>query len=230
MTKHDEQLERLQRALEYQFRDESLLTLALTHRSKSSSNNERLEFLGDAILGFVVADLLYSQFDSAPEGNLSRFRASLVKKETLASLAREFNLGDFLLLGSGELKSGGFRRDSILADAMEAIFGAMYLDSGLDSVRDLIEKSLSPRLAKLSAETDLKDPKTRLQEFLQARHLGLPVYEVINTCGDEHNQSFEVSCEVPGLADTAKGVGNSRRKAEQAAAKQALKNFENHNE
>ena len=153
MTKHDEQLERLQRALEYQFRDESLLTLALTHRSKSSSNNERLEFLGDAILGFVVADLLYSQFDSAPEGNLSRFRASLVKKETLASLAREFNLGDFLLLGSGELKSGGFRRDSILADAMEAIFGAMYLDSGLDSVRDLIEKSLSPRLAKLSAET-----------------------------------------------------------------------------
>jgi len=222
VNKSAQQLDRLQRAIGYQFSDESLLTLALTHRSKGSLNNERLEFLGDAILGFVVADLLYSKFGDAPEGHLSRFRASLVKKETLADLAREFSLGDFLLLGSGELKSGGFRRDSILADAMEAILGAMYLDSGLDSARELIEKCLAPRLAKLTPTKDLKDPKTRLQEFLQAKHLSLPVYEVSNTSGDEHNQIFEVSCQVPGMSNSVVGVGASRRKAEQAAATEAL--------
>lgn len=216
------QLGKLQRALDYQFRDPSLLTLALTHRSKGSNNNERLEFLGDSILGFVVADLLYSQFSSAPEGHLSRFRASLVKKETLAELAREFSLGDFLYLGSGELKSGGFRRDSILADAMEAIIGAIYLDSGMDCARQLIEKCLTPRLADLSVENELKDPKTRLQEYLQARRLSLPVYTVVNTTGDEHNQRFEVTCYVQGLAEAATGIGSSRRKAEQAAAEQAL--------
>ncbi|NOX91851.1 MAG: ribonuclease III [Gammaproteobacteria bacterium] len=222
MNKPDAQLDRLQYALEYQFSDVALLTLALTHRSKGSTNNERLEFLGDAILGFVVADLLYFQFDSVPEGHLSRFRASLVKKETLAELAREFSLGDFLLLGSGELKSGGFRRDSILADGMEAIIGAIYLDSGLDNARKLIEKCLAPRLAGLSAENELKDPKTRLQEFLQARHFSLPVYAVVSTSGDEHNQRFEISCTVQGLARPASGIGSSRRKAEQDAAEQAL--------
>jgi len=222
VNKPDAQLDRLQHALEYQFSDIVFLTLALTHRSKGSVNNERLEFLGDAILGFVVADLLYFQFDSVPEGHLSRFRASLVKKETLAELAREFSLGDFLLLGSGELKSGGFRRDSILADCMEAIIGAIYLDSGLDSARKLIEKCLAPRLAGLSAENELKDPKTRLQEFLQARHFSLPVYEVVKTSGDEHNQQFEISCTVQGLARPVTGIGGSRRKAEQDAAEQAL--------
>lgn len=222
MNKPDVQLDRLQRTLEYQFKDASLLTLALTHRSKGSANNERLEFLGDAILGFVAADLLYVQFNSAPEGHLSRFRASLVKKETLAELAREFSLGDFLLLGSGELKSGGFRRDSILADALEAIIGAIYLDSGLNSARNFVEKCLAPRLAKLSTENELKDPKTRLQEFLQARHCSLPDYAVVNTLGDEHNQRFEVCCTVQGLAQAATGIGSSRRKAEQAAAEQAL--------
>ncbi len=227
MNKPDVQLDRLQRALEYQFSDVALLTLALTHRSKGSTNNERLEFLGDAILGFVVADLLYFQFDSVPEGHLSRFRASLVKKETLAELAREFSLGDFLLLGSGELKSGGFRRDSILADGMEAIIGAIYLDSGLDSARRLIEKCLAPRLAGLSAENELKDPKTRLQEFLQARHFPLPAYAVVHTSGDEHNQRFEVSCTVQGLAKPASGIGSSRRKAEQDAAEQALASLNN---
>lgn len=226
MSKADEQLDRLQKTLEYQFRDVDLLTQALTHRSKGSTNNERLEFLGDAILGFVAADLLYNQFNSSPEGHLSRFRASLVKKETLAELAREYSLGDFLLLGSGELKSGGFRRDSILADAVEAIIGAIYLDNGLDNARSFVEKCLAPRLANLSTENELKDPKTRLQELLQARHFSLPEYEVVNTLGDEHNQSFEVSCKVQGLAQLVLGSGSSRRKAEQAAAEQALVLFE----
>jgi ribonuclease-3 len=227
VSRSDAQLEQLQRALEYQFRDASLLALALTHRSKGSRNNERLEFLGDSILGFVVADMLYSQFSSSPEGHLSRFRSSLVKKETLAELAREFSLGDYLFLGSGELKSGGFRRDSILADAMEAIIGAIYLDSGMDNARQLIEKCLGPRTAELSAENELKDPKTRLQEYLQAQHLSLPVYAVVNTSGDEHNQRFEVTCKVQGLEEAAIGIGSSRRKAEQAAAEQALQMLAN---
>ena len=222
MKKNDGQLDRLQRALAYQFKDVALLNQALTHRSKGSTNNERLEFLGDSILGFVAADLLYSQFRQSPEGHLSRFRASLVKKETLAELGREFSLGDYLRLGSGELKSGGFRRDSILADGMEAVFGAMYLDGGLDEVRKLIERCLSSRLEKLSAESDLKDPKTRLQEYLQARHLDLPEYTVTETHGDAHEQEFEVQCTVIGLKQPVKGEGSSRRKAEQTAAEQAL--------
>lgn len=227
MGKLNAQLDRLQRALGYPFSDITLLERALTHRSKGAANNERLEFLGDAILGFVAADLLYQQFDSAPEGHLSRFRASLVKKETLAELAREFSLGDYLLLGSGELKSGGFRRDSILADGLEAIIGAIYLDDGLESARKFIEKCLVPRMAKLSAENELKDPKTRLQEFLQARHLALPVYAVTRTSGEEHEQQFEVSCTAPGLVEPAVGLGNSRRKAEQAAAEMALAVLDN---
>lgn len=225
MKKNDGQLDQLQQALAYQFKDINLLSQALTHRSKGSTNNERLEFLGDAILGFIAADLLYSQFQQSPEGHLSRFRASLVKKETLAALAREFSLGDYLRLGSGELKSGGFRRDSILADGMEAIFGAMYLDGGLDNVRKLIERCLSSRLDNLSAESDMKDPKTRLQEYLQARRLDLPDYTVTETLGDDHEQEFEVQCKVAGLAQPIKGVGSSRRKAEQAAAKQALESL-----
>lgn len=225
MKKNDEQLGQLQQALAYQFKDINLLSQALTHRSKGSTNNERLEFLGDAILGFIAADLLYSQFQQSPEGHLSRFRASLVKKETLAALAREFSLGDYLRLGSGELKSGGFRRDSILADAMEAIFGAMYLDGGLKNVRKLIERCLSSRLDKLSAESDMKDPKTRLQEYLQARRLELPDYTVTETLGDDHEQEFEVQCKVAGLSQPIKGVGSSRRKAEQAAARQALESL-----
>jgi ribonuclease-3 len=145
-----------------------------------------------------------------------------VKKETLAQLARDFALGDYLLLGSGELKSGGFRRDSILADAMEAILGAIYLDGGLAEARALIERSLSGRLTQLTETTELKDPKTRLQEYLQARRLPLPAYEVTATLGDEHNQSFEVSCIVSGIEQPIVGTGSSRRKAEQAAARQAL--------
>ncbi len=213
----------LQRTINYNFEDVVLLETALTHRSKGSKNNERLEFLGDAILGFVVADLLYTKFCRASEGQLSRFRASLVKKETLAALARELLLGDFLLLGSGELKSGGFRRDSILADALEAMIGAMYLDGGIGVARSFIENCLKDRLDSLSLEgADTKDPKTCLQEYLQGRRLALPKYEIVATFGDEHNQSFEVSCIVAGLNEPVKGKGASRRKAEQTAAQQAL--------
>ena len=213
----------LQRTIDYSFKDVSLLENALTHRSKGSRNNERLEFLGDALLGFVVAEVLYSKFYRASEVQLSRFRAALVKKETLAALARDVSLGDFLLLGSGELKSGGFRRDSILADAMEAVIGAIYLDGGIENARSLIKRCLKGRFDSLSLKgADTKDPKTCLQEYLQGRHLALPEYKVVATFGDEHNQSFEVSCIVSGLDEPVKGSGTSRRRAEQAAAQKAL--------
>lgn len=220
-------LDDLQRKIDYSFNDVSLLENALTHRSKGSQNNERLEFLGDAILGFVVAEILYSKFNQASEGQLSRFRASLVKKETLAALARELSLGDYLFLGSGELKSGGFRRDSILADAMEAVLGAMYLDGGIENTSLLIKRCLKDRLDDLSLEdADTKDPKTHLQEYLQSRQLALPEYEVVATFGDEHNQSFEVSCIIAGLDEPIIGSGTSRRRAEQAAAQQVIDRLE----
>lgn len=216
-------LDELIRKLGYQFRDESLLEIALTHRSKGSVNNERLEFLGDAVLGFIVAEILYSRFVKASEGQLSRFRSSLVKKDTLAELARKYSLSDYLILGAGELKSGGYRRDSILADAMEAIIGAMYLDGGIETARQIITDSLQDRIDQISLKgSDSKDPKTSLQEYLQGRHLPLPKYEVVTTSGDDHKQKFEVSCSVEGLDEAIIGTGTSRRRAEQAAAKQAL--------
>lgn len=216
------ELRDLQQKLAYDFKDIALLELALTHRSKGSHNNERLEFLGDAVLGFVVAEKLYHHFRKAPEGTLSRLRATLVRQETLADLARSLSLGDCLNLGSGEMKSGGYRRDSILADALEAVFGAVYLDGGMPVVRDLIERHLQGEFAALSAESELKDPKTRLQEYLQAHQLPLPEYEVVATHGDEHNQQFEVQCVVSCLAAPLKGRGSSRRRAEQDAAQKAL--------
>ena len=215
-------LDKLEKLLKYRFKDISFLELALTHRSKGANNNERLEFLGDAILGFIVAELLYAQYQTALEGHLSRFRASLVKKETLADIARSYSLGDYLQLGSGELKSGGFRRDSILADAMEAILGAMYLDGGIEAVRVLIERSLKDRLTALSLATEHKDPKTQLQEYLQGKKLPLPEYEVVETHGGEHEQVFIVHCRVSGLNDFVEGKGTNRRRAEQGAAQQAL--------
>lgn len=219
-------LDELIRALSYRFREPTLLQEALTHRSKGSANNERLEFLGDAILGFVIAETLYRRLPHATEGELSRYRASLVKMETLAELAREFSLGDHLHLGPGELKSGGFRRESILADAMEAIIGAIFLDSDVVTARDFVLRIFERRLAELPAPKTLKDPKTQLQEYLQARRLPLPEYEVVATEGSDHDQSFEVRCTVSMLAAPVTGRGTSRRKAEQGAAQKALEQLQ----
>ena len=207
--------------IEYCFKDEALLLNALTHRSVGQHNNERLEFLGDAILGMVIADELFHRFPECAEGEMSRLRASLVKGATLSELARDLSLGDYLKLGPGELKSGGFRRDSILADAFEAILAAVYLDSDLETCRDLILRQLATRLDKASPETIGKDPKTQLQEYMQARHLPLPSYDVIDVTGKAHAQTFTVECKIED-GDIVTAVGSSRRKAEQAAASQLL--------
>lgn len=213
----------LSRKLAYRFRDASLLDSALTHRSAGGVNNERLEYLGDAVLGLVIAEDLYRRYPRASEGELSRLRAGLVRKQTLAELARDLNLGECLRLGAGELKSGGFRRDSILADALEAIFGAVYLDSGFAACASLIQTLYAARLDSLPTEPlALKDPKTQLQEYLQGRRLELPAYAVVSVRGEAHDQIFEVECQVPALAQTARAQGNSRRRAEQQAAQRML--------
>jgi ribonuclease III len=206
----------------YECRDPKLLEAALTHRSAGGAHNERLEFLGDAILNFVVAMVVYREFANADEGDLSRFRASLVSGESLAVIAAELGVGDRLHLGSGELKSGGFRRKSILADGLEAIFGAIYLDGGFQAAQDAIERLFVPRLASLPSAMELKDPKTRLQEALQARGLAIPIYLVESISGKAHAQMFRVSCAVQSLSMVATGEGASRRAAEQTAAKQIL--------
>ncbi|RRC98408.1 ribonuclease III [Amphritea balenae] len=215
----------LAKKLGYQFKDSSLIELALTHRSHGKRNNERLEFLGDSILNFVIAEALYNRFPEAKEGQLSRLRALLVKGETLAELAREMKLGDYLRLGSGELKSGGFRRDSILADAVEAIIGAIYMDSDMDTCRPYILDWYKSRLAQTSLEDTQKDSKTRLQEFLQSRRAPLPAYELISVTGEAHKQTFEIRCSVTLLDQPTDGKGNSRRQAEQEAARKALESL-----
>lgn len=215
-------LRTLSRKLEYTFNDTQLLEAALTHRSVGSANYERLEFLGDAILSFIISEQLYQRFSKADEGTLSRCRASLVKGETLAELASELQLGEFLNLGPGELKSGGFRRESILADALEAIIGAVYLDGGFEAVKALVLALYQDHLARVSPTVSLKDPKTRLQEYLQSRRLPLPNYEMTGAEGKAHKQTFTVTCTVEGLEQVAIGTGSSRRKAEQAAALQVL--------
>lgn len=212
----------LQAKLGYQSRDEVLLRSALTHRSAGSAHNERLEFLGDAVLNCVVAELVFSEFPNADEGDLSRFRASLVSGESLAVIAAEIDLGSQLHLGSGELKSGGFRRKSILADALEALFGAIYLESGFEAAADVIRRLFLPRLDRLPSAAELKDPKTRLQEALQARGLALPAYTVESITGEAHNQVFEVRCSVAALGLKTLASGASRRRAEQAAAQLLL--------
>ncbi|WP_197722044.1 ribonuclease III [Sulfuriflexus mobilis] len=214
-------LDKLIRHLDYRFGDEGLLETALTHRSVTQNNNERLEFLGDAVLGMVIAEELFRRFPSASEGELSRLRASLVKGDTLAEVARSFELGDVIRLGQGELKSGGFRRKSILADAFEAILGAIYLDGGFENCRRIILKHFSSRIAMTSPETALKDPKTRLQEYLQASQQALPDYEVVDIAGEAHAQTFTVECRVEG-EQAVRAQGSSRRKAEQAAASKIL--------
>lgn len=205
---------------------ETLLEEALTHRSHGARNNERLEYLGDAVLNFAVAEMLYREFDGATEGELSRYRASLVSGETLGGVALEIGLGDHLQLGEGELKSGGYRRTSILADALEALLGALFLDRGLDEARNAVWKLLGPRLRELPTAAELKDPKTRLQERLQARGLDLPSYEVIAVSGAPHDQEFRVRCEVRALELCAEANGTSRRRAEQEAAALVLEKYE----
>ncbi len=215
-------MNKLTSKLGYTFQDSGLLNLALTHRSANGKHNERLEFLGDSILSFVIADDLYHRFPKVDEGDMSRMRATLVRGHTLAELGREFDLGDYLKLGPGELKSGGFRRDSILADAVEALIGGIYLDSDLETVRGIVLKWYQCRLDEIKPGVSQKDPKTRLQEFLQGRRKPLPIYTVTNIKGEAHNQEFSVACEVAGMDAPVIGKGTSRRKAEQAAAETAL--------
>ena len=209
-------------AFGYRCRDSALLIAALTHRSAGGNNNERLEFLGDGVLNCVIADHLYRKYPGAQEGELSRLRARLVRRESLADVAAQIGLGEQLTLGAGELRSGGFRRSSILADALEAIVGAIYLDGGFDAARGVIERVMATRLAELAAVAELKDPKTRLQEYLQARGLQLPLYGIDRVMGESHQQMFIVNCEVAALGLSGSGIGPSRRAAEQHAAEQVL--------
>lgn len=218
----------LQRRLGHLFVDGGLFELALTHRSAAGRNNERLEFLGDSAVNHIVAEALFHQFPDAHEGDLSRLRASLVKGDTLAQLARELELGEHLILGSGERKSGGRRRDSILADALEALVGAILLDAGLETCRRCVLAWFDTRLQSLTLEGVAKDPKTRLQEYLQGRGRPLPEYELLGVLGDDHNQRFHVACRVAKPALVVEGAGSSRRKAEQAAASVALQRLETH--
>ena len=212
----------LKKSLDYQFNDVRLLEQALTHRSAPGNNNERLEFLGDAILDFVISEVVFRTHPHAPEGDLSRLRSSLVKDTSLAELATGLGLGEHLILGSGERKTGGHRRESILADALEALFGAVYIDSGFPAAQELIERVFARRLEELPDADDLRDPKTRLQEWLQARKLSLPEYELVNVTGKAHAQTFAVTCTVTELSQTTEGESTSRRSAEQEAARDML--------
>ncbi|SIO03160.1 ribonuclease III [Salinivibrio sp. ES.052] len=214
--------DKLQRDTGYQFSNAALLELALTHRSANGTHNERLEFLGDSILSFVIAEELYHRFPKVDEGDMSRMRATLVRGNTLAEIGREFSLGEVMRLGPGELKSGGFRRDSILADAVEALIGAIFLDSDINKARDIILLWYQNRLDTIEPGASQKDPKTRLQELLQGKRQPLPSYTVMKVRGEAHNQEFTVECQVSGLERSVIGKGSSRRKAEQAAAELAL--------
>ena len=213
--------QRLQQALGYTFARPELLIQALTHRSYGSVNNERLEFLGDSVLNCSVARALYDAFPDLPEGSLSRLRANLVRQETLAEIAATLRLGESLRLGEGELKSGGFRRPSILADALESLFGAIFLEAGFEAAQRVVRGLFDPRVARIDPKASGKDPKTELQEILQSRRLPLPDYQLIGTQGEAHDQSFIVECVLGKPALRTRGVGKSRRAAEQEAARQA---------
>lgn len=212
----------LEKTLHYSFIDNAYFSQALTHRSASGMNNERLEFLGDAVLDTVISEVVYRQLPGGSEGELSRLRSALVKGSSLADLAADLGLGEFLILGPGEKKTGGHRRASILANALEALFGAVYLDSGYASAVNVICSAFGERLENLPDPADLRDPKTRLQEHLQARKMCLPVYVVTATTGKAHRQTFAVSCEVSDLGLQTSGEGTSRRDAEQCAADKML--------
>jgi ribonuclease-3 len=211
-------LDKLQQLLNHKFSDPDLARLALTHRSANKLNNERLEFLGDSLLGYIIAEILFEIFPQASEGELSRLRAMLVNKNTLAEIAREIDLKNFIQLGSGEKKSGGDNRDSILADAIEALIAAIYLDGGINSCKSLIKDWIADRIATESVVEQQKDAKTKLQEMMQAQGLSLPVYSVLEISGEAHQQNFLVECRVDVMAESQKGTGSSKRNAEQEAA------------
>ncbi len=215
-------LQRLCRHLDYEFKSERYLKQALTHCSADVENNERLEFLGDSLLSCVIANALFEQFPDQSEGHLSRLRAFLVKGEMLAKVAAEIELGEYLYLGQGELKSGGFRRESILADALEALFAAVFLDGGFKACQHVILHLYKTRLNDEQLNHNLKDAKTQLQEYLQAQKYPLPEYNLLKIEGEEHEQVFHVRCEVKSLKLSTQGQGINRRKAEQSAAKQLL--------
>lgn len=218
--------QRLQQALGYTFARSDLLTQALTHRSHGAVNNERLEFLGDSVLNCSVAHALYDTFPDLPEGSLSRLRANLVRQETLAEIAAALKLGDSLRLGEGELKSGGFRRPSILADALESLFGAIFLEAGFDEAQRVVRGLFDPLVAKIDPRASGKDPKTQLQEILQSRRMPLPDYQLVDTQGEAHDQSFIVECVLSRPALSTRGVGKSRRAAEQEAARLACEQLQ----
>jgi ribonuclease-3 len=211
--------ERLCRRLSYTFNDLAYLKQALTHRSASSENNERFEFVGDSVLNFVIANALFDIFPNNSEGELSRLRSYLVKGERLSEIAVEIKLGDYLILGPGELKTGGFRRSSTLADTLEAVFAAVLFDGGFEAIKALILRLYESRLQDPNLQNCLKDAKTLLQEFLQGKKLALPIYSLTKVEGDEHDQMFYVRCEVPGIKKWSEGEASNRRKAEQIAAK-----------
>ncbi|WP_081695326.1 MULTISPECIES: ribonuclease III [unclassified Psychromonas] len=221
MKMKEQELKRLEKRIGYEFSDFSLLKQALTHRSALGLHNERLEFLGDSILSFAISTDLYKRFPKVDEGDLSRMRATLVCGKMLSEVGREFVLSDCLILGPGELKSGGFRRDSIIADGVEAIIGAVFLDSNIDVVNKLVLSWFESRLNTIQPGIGQKDPKTRLQEHLQSRKQPLPLYEVLDVKGEAHNQQFTMSCEIEGMQQV-QGKGTSRRKAEQVAAQTML--------
>jgi ribonuclease-3 len=218
--------QQLQERLQYQFSDPTLLTLALSHRSCGSKNNERLEFLGDAVLGLIVSNFLFQRFPDAREGDLSRIRSQIVRAESLAEVARSLNLGPELLLGQGEMKSGGHRRDSILGDTVEALIGAIYLDRGMAPAEQCIVNWFGDSLNAVTLDAPVKDAKTGLQEWLQARGKPLPEYVVVKTQGEDHSRLFTVSCKIADLENPAEATASSRRKAEQLVAQQLLKQLE----
>ena len=216
----------LARLIAHNFQNESLLTQALTHRSHSSSNNERLEFLGDGALNFIIANQLYQRFPKLPEGDLSRLRAHLVKEPTLSEIARGLNLGESLRLGEGELKSAGWRRPSVLADALEAIIGAVFIDGGFAAAEALVVRLFTPLLDQIDPKSIGKDPKSLLQEYLQGQKMDLPEYLVLATEGEAHCQTFRVECHIPKLKIRTQGEGSSRRAAEQQAAELAYEKID----
>ena len=220
-------IEQLEKILKYQFNDKGLLELALTHRSFQGKNNERLEFLGDSILNFIIAELLFKEFKLLPEGDLSRLRSQLVKSATLSEIGIALNLGDYLILGEGELKSSGWRRPSILADSVEAIIGAVFIDGGISSANKLITGWYQERLDAINPNDIQKDSKSVLQELLQAKKIPLPEYTVVSIDGEAHNQHFKVSCSIPKLGLSIEGEGASRKVAEQSAAEESIKKLKN---